>query len=530
MADRDSSRPSRPARAKSWRVTVNKPGPNDGNNWRLRYRAPDGTVTHRTSGTKDRAQADEIARLAELELRTEDGETGDMRLVQLVDLYLADAGDELAANTRANYRSARLALEAAAPDARVSDVSPEWIASLRQRLRGRDGKPLRASTADLYLRSIRAAWSWARERPGRTGVKIEWVSPRRRGRKAQAAAARTIKRPYTPAELTAIVEELRGHPLWLLFRVLADTGPRIDELRPRTADDVSTDVHGHTWLHLPETKTGRPRSIPLLPDLAELLPSSGFLFCATEKGRRPAKNSVDRALAEAIAAAGVENTPRVKNGRRAYPLDIHSFRRSWVAHAKLAKIPTPTAMLITGHEPEGVHDGYARGHVPDPGELHAAVETLRRWRAGQQPDPPGQPLDPTQDPPQNPPQTHNEAGHGNAVSPDGTKADPTCRGSKQRRQQTRTALGLRGTEAESPPQPRGGDEGREGPQGAILDLGRPSVHALALGRALATDEQLRAAIVALALDRHDLRAGVLDAAREWWPGLLPERDGQERRA
>src|SRR5690606_13062611 len=76
---------------------------------------------------------------------------------------------------------------------------------------------------------------------------------------------------------------------------------------------------------------------------------------------------------------------QVVHGRAVYPLDVHSLRRSWIAHSERAGVARPVAMLLTGHEPQGEHDRYGRNYPGD--DLHAAVRAVRAWRAGKLPDP-----------------------------------------------------------------------------------------------------------------------------------------------
>lgn len=361
-------------------MTVNAPGPRDGGNWLLRYSPPANSPDRPwrwSSKTTDRAAAERQAREEAARLNAQLVPGTSPLLSSLVDLYLEHEGAELEDGTVRYYARARRAVAAAAPGARVADATPEVLAELRAALRAADGRPLRPSTANAYMSALRAAWTWARENPMRTGVTQPWVAPRQRRRKGAKIAAQSVKRPYSVPELAAVLAELRRVAQWPLFCLLADLGPRIEELCSADVSDLRRDDEGRDWLHL-RSKTGA-RDVPITREALDLLAPGerGALFPSRRSGRASA-SAAFTALQLAIRRAGVDNTPTVVHGRPSYPLDLHSFRRSWIADSARAGVVREVSMLITGHELEGVHDRYGRGYVGD--DLHAAVRRVRAWR------------------------------------------------------------------------------------------------------------------------------------------------------
>ncbi|ELB92710.1 integrase protein [Rhodococcus wratislaviensis IFP 2016] len=98
----------------------------------------------------------------------------------------------------------------------------------------------------------------------------------------------------------------------LAIEFLARTGLRKGEFLDLTVDAV-VQIGSAYWLHVPVGKLRTDRYIPLHPQLKEMLDDwldkrpaglrSDYLFL--ERGRRIAKNRVDRALAAVAAAAGI---------------------------------------------------------------------------------------------------------------------------------------------------------------------------------------------------------------------------------
>lgn len=374
MAERKGSK-------RGWLVTVNKPGKNDGPNWRLRYRSPAGEVAYRSSGTENRAAADRLA--AEEAARLNGDGWQPQTVLAVYDLHLAALEDEgeVAAGTLQNYRTARKALLPLIESLPVDGLTPEAVALIRSSLRGQDGRKLRPSTASKYIKALAAAWSWGYEHPGQSGVTLPWVAPKQRRRASKAKAQRTIKRPLEVGELVAVLEAARGgHWFGLLF-LLADVGSRLSEVLAADVRDLHED-EGGAWLKLQHTKTGLPRDVPLLPDVVELVDprATGPLFVAP-RGKRVDRGTVYQAFHKLLERAGVENSPVVVHGRPSYPLDVHGLRRSFVAHASRAGLSRSVAMVVTGHEPRTVHDRYERNATGD--DLHAAVRQIRAWRSAE---------------------------------------------------------------------------------------------------------------------------------------------------
>jgi integrase len=137
------------------------------------------------------------------------------------------------------------------------------------------------------------------------------------------------------------------------------TGMRAGELKRLRWERVDLDA-GTLRLHNDETKSGKPRIVPLNQEvwqMLELLPRSGeYVF----GGARPL-GSFRKAWASACKRAGLPDTL------------FHDLRRSGVRNLRRAGVPREVAMKISGHKTESV---YRRYSIVDESDLRDAVRKL----------------------------------------------------------------------------------------------------------------------------------------------------------
>lgn len=365
-----------------WRVTVVKPGRNDGANWQLRYAPPRGSakkVRRTSSGTKDREIAEEKARSEQARLNKE-ARPG-LQVLAVYDAYVDHLRVEGVISRRSmeRYERERAFFDRVLGNAVASDMSGALVDKV---IGSMLAEGYRASTAKCRLQLLRAAWGWAL----RQGlVSHAWVLPQKIRGKARAGL-RTNKRPYTPRELERLLlglPEIYRAP----GRLLAETGCRLEEAVGLDVDDLRIDDLGRVWADLRDTKSGRPRSLPVMPETAKLLDraaenrTDGPLFLSPRRlGNRLSGGAIRRQVVKVLTETGMRR--RVAQTKiKTWDLDVHSRRRAWIAHAARAGVPDSIRRIITGHEFDGVAMGYQRNYIGD--DLHSWVGKVLDWRRSQ---------------------------------------------------------------------------------------------------------------------------------------------------
>lgn len=265
-------------------------------------------------------------------------------------------------------------------EAMAEDMSPELVRDAQEAMLAAHYKP---SSARRSLLSMATAWAWAKRS---RLVRRDWhPPPRLRGAVAERGL-RTQKRPFTVRELSRLLANVP--PPWdVPVHLLTECGARVGEVCAANVGDVGLDDYGHAWWTIRDSKSGRARRIPLLPDTLASLPrrtAPGPLFLSYRGDRRMTTSSLTKAVTRALDELGMRKV--VHEGRkRVYDLDTHGLRRSWVYHSHLAGVPRIVRMEVTGHQVSGVHDGYARNAVSD-ADARSAIEVTRRWRGARMKD------------------------------------------------------------------------------------------------------------------------------------------------
>jgi integrase len=173
---------------------------------------------------------------------------------------------------------------------------------------------------------------------------------------------------FEQAEVEAVLRELPP-VLTDIVRFVSLTGWRISEvllLRWEQVDRRAREVR------LPDTKNGRPRTLRLTGELAQLIERrwtarefSAYVF-HRRRGRPVSYGSYRAAFAAACEQAGMP-------GRW-----THDFRRTVARNLRRAGVPESVCMSITGHETASVFRRYAIVDGRDQETALAAVETLLR--------------------------------------------------------------------------------------------------------------------------------------------------------
>ena len=142
--------------------------------------------------------------------------------------------------------------------------------------------------------------------------------------------------------------------------IAAYTGCRMGEAIKLQVENLNLPQASMTLTH---TKTGKPREIPMHPDLVEILkaaelPSSGYLFPSSRSAGYISRQVVDKELREVCEALGIQG------------VGTHSFRRSLATKLHGKGVPLKAIAGITGHESL---DSLARYIEVTPEQKRAAV-------------------------------------------------------------------------------------------------------------------------------------------------------------
>ena len=175
---------------------------------------------------------------------------------------------------------------------------------------------------------------------------------------------------FAPAEVRMLVDAAQGE--WRTCILLGYfTGARLSEVVSARWEDVDM---ARGLIAFPKTKTGKPHSLPLHPDLLthlEKLASSDtpgplmpHLAGVRTSGRRGLSEQFKR-IAErtGLGTDMVEGSGKRRVSRRSF----HALRHSFVSGLANAGVAPELRMKLSGHTTEAVHRGYS----------HHELETLR---------------------------------------------------------------------------------------------------------------------------------------------------------
>jgi len=264
--------------------------------------------------------------------------------------------------TADGYNSARRGIVEAKGDLPVDEITSQALVLLRDRLVA-TGRSTR--TVNSYLRWAGACWRWCEER----GL-VEGAWPRLRPLRQDT----TRKRPFTDAEVVAILGWLRGYRdgRWYpIVALAAETGRRISEVCNLRGRDVDRQARTLTV----RQKGGERIALPVSPDVLAALPDvepDAWLFrrrLSSGGYAAAAPNSVWSVVRRAVEAVGIADGERV---------DTHSFRRYACGALIRSGVSLGVAMRLTGHKSPAMFMHYQAQWVGD--DLRAAVDDARARR------------------------------------------------------------------------------------------------------------------------------------------------------
>jgi integrase len=173
------------------------------------------------------------------------------------------------------------------------------------------------------------------------------------------------RQTFTDAELAGILAtgDAWARPLLWLG---AHTGLRLGDCATLRWREVDLD---RGWIHRRQSKTGGEVSIPLLPELREMLaslPRDGEDVLPDQAATyRHDPNRVSARVLSAIRQAVPAPAVDVGRSRRPPTLDFHSLRHTWCSRAVAAGVPLSVVQHVAGHATAEMTMRYASHVTPD---------------------------------------------------------------------------------------------------------------------------------------------------------------------
>ena len=280
-----------------------------------------------------------------------------LTVASLVEAKLANEKAEGFKDTASNRQRWEGHLRAALGDIKVRDLKASTMREYRARRRA-DGAP--DSTINRELSVVRAAY--------RLAWKDDLITLADIPHFPMASEAGSRRKGFLRYDQYQQVFDACMHEgLWLAsaFQVANDFGWRRGEVFPMLVGQL--DFSGKGSIHLPDSKNGEGRLMPMTDKVREMLAQciagkapTDFVF--TRDGGRPVKSHY-KAWRRAVAEAEVPS------------LHLHDMRRTATRNLVRAGVPKSVAQQVTGHLDPKVFDRY---NITDLVDLEGAAEALDR--------------------------------------------------------------------------------------------------------------------------------------------------------
>jgi integrase len=236
------------------------------------------------------------------------------------------------------------------------------------------------ATGNRKITAAGSYWRWLRKRAGVEGH--PW-SGQSLAKDNGARTGEKSKRPFTAAEVVALLGGDADAELADAMRVAALTGMRLDELYRLTVADCAGG-----WFSVRRAKTAAGvRRVPVHSDLTAIVAQrvegktpDAFLF--HEAG--PVREGRERSMSVSKRFGRYRQTVAVHDraeGVRHSRVDFHSWRRWFITEARNAGIDRAVVAAVAGHEVGNITDDTYHGGPAD-GLMRACVEAVRLPNAG----------------------------------------------------------------------------------------------------------------------------------------------------
>lgn len=366
--------------------------------WFACYSLPDGSRVQRSTKTKDKAQALQIALtlerasrmratedqarvlLSDLVQRLHESQVSTDLLADYIQSWLNGRAKELSPNTLASYRKHLHSLASfSGPKAGLQSVSAILLT------RWRDGlaDTLSSSTVNLAMKAVGACLQDAY----RQGLIAE--NPARRVRPLRKSVDSIVERvPFTSEQAEALLASaraMRAKEWYQLILAGMLTGQRLADIASMRWDDLELADRAldASWWRFRTRKTGLSVAVPILPDLVDAiraLPQVGPYVFPVSRGfleksamrSGTLSNQFHRIMVHAglvparphVAAKAGRSVKRAQS-----PYSFHCLRHTLTTWLKSSGAGEAVAMAIVGHENKQVSRSYT--HLPEQTLLEA---------------------------------------------------------------------------------------------------------------------------------------------------------------
>ncbi len=230
-----------------------------------------------------------------------------------------------------------------------------------------EGKNLSPSSFNIYLNALAMVWAvlknkaqikhnpFAWDRKSRTGIE-------RRNIKAESTIRK--KRALTLDEVNLVIEKAEADYRTLLI-ILACTGQRLVAGVKLQWREIAFDKNIITLTPTKTAKrTGKQVYIPILPQLREELDSltrtGRYVLPELVEAYNKDPSIISKQIRSIFTAAELTAHKQIdiETSKAVVETGAHSLRHSYVTIARLAGLPDPLIMKITGHSSEELIDHY----------------------------------------------------------------------------------------------------------------------------------------------------------------------------
>jgi integrase len=352
-----------------------------------------GQKVRQSSGTPKKRDAEERERILRQELKEQLllGKVAEMSFGQAVDRYYDGVvlpKGNVGVATRELYALNQLrdGLGAATP---ITKLSARVLADYKDRLLGEKKAP---ATVNRYLATVKAILNKAKDEWGTLAV-----MPTIKLLPLDNARYRWLTEVEEKKLLPACAPHLRDLVVFLM-----DTGARLSEATTLTWVDVDLDRKPRAAVRFMETKSGKPRGVPLSTRVEEMLrrlkaecpegENRVFLYRPVGRGGLGGDETKRGKALPFNHPFGTWDTARKRVGLE--DVNLHDLRHTFASRLIMRGVPLLTVSKLLGHHSIQMTMRYA--HLA-PDAFDAAIDLLEGGKPRAQPVAPGAGLAPADD-------------------------------------------------------------------------------------------------------------------------------------
>lgn len=246
----------------------------------------------------------------------------------------------------------------------MRDVDTEQAEAYAHHL---ESKKLSPSSFNIYLNSLSMIWAVLEKKAKIQNNPFAWDRKTRTGiqrKNIKAEAEQRKKRALTVEEVNTVIEKAEGDYRTLCI-ILACTGQRLVDGTKLKWSEIDLNKN---FITLTPTKTakrtGKKVIIPILPQLRQeldsIMRSGTYVLPELVELYNKDKSIITKGIRVIFDKAGLNahKETDLETGKAIVETGAHSFRHSFITIARMAGLPDPLIMKITGHKSEEMVDYY----------------------------------------------------------------------------------------------------------------------------------------------------------------------------